>query len=128
MDSSPQLGMKRQFPCKNCGADLVFAPGMDVLKCPHCGTVNEIPKDPAAVVQEEDFHATLANLASSQEMQDALMIKCASCAAESQFSSDVVSNKCPFCGAPIVATAYSKKQIKPKSLLPFLITKEHASA
>lgn len=129
MEEAPPIpSTKRQFPCKNCGADLVFQPGTDYLICPHCGTENQIPKDPTAAVQEEDFRATMANLATSADLQDALTIKCTSCGAESQFAGDVVSNKCPFCGAPIVATAQSKKQIKPKSLLPFLITRDKASA
>jgi len=40
----------------------------------------------------------------------------------------VVASKCPFCGAPIVATAQSHKQIKPKAVLPFIISRERASA
>lgn len=129
MEQAPPIAStKRQFPCKNCGADLIFEPGKDCMVCPHCGTENEIPKSPPGTVQEEDFHAVLASLETSADLQDTLTIKCTSCGAESQFASDVVSNKCPFCGAPIVATTQSKKQIKPKSLLPFKVTKDHASA
>lgn len=107
-------GSQRQFRCKNCGADLVFAPGTESLVCPHCGTENQIPKVATDQVQEEDFRATLASLADNAQLQDALTVKCISCGAESQFGGDVVSNKCPFCGAPIVATAESKKQIRAK--------------
>ncbi len=126
-DAPPITGSQKQFRCKNCGADLVFAPGTDSLVCPHCGTENQIPKTATEPIEEEDFHATLANLADNAQLQDTLTVKCNSCGAESQFKGDVVSNKCAFCGAPIVATAHSKKQIKPKSLLPFLITKDRAS-
>ena len=119
---------KRQFPCKDCGADLVFAPGTNCLKCQYCGAENCIPDADPGAVQEEDFRATLANIADSADLQDTLAIKCTSCGAESQFAAGVVASKCPFCGAPIVATAESKKQIKPKAVLPFLITREQASA
>jgi predicted RNA-binding Zn-ribbon protein involved in translation (DUF1610 family) len=128
MDTATPTKPQHQFPCKQCGADLVFAPGTNCLKCPYCGAENCIPEAPPGAVQEEDFRATLANLATSQELADTLTVKCVACGAESQFNSDVVANKCPFCGAAIVATAQSKKQIKPKALLPFLITREQASA
>jgi len=125
---APSSPSRRQFPCKDCGADLVFAPGTNCLKCPYCGAENHIPDADPGAVQEEDFRATLANLENSAETQDTLAIKCTSCGAESQFGGDVVASKCPFCGAPIVATAQSVKQIKPKALLPFYVTREQASA
>jgi len=129
MDTAqPGTKSQHQFPCKDCGADLVFAPGTDCLKCPYCGAENCIPKAAPGSVREEDFRATLANLAHSQDVQDTLAVKCVACGAESQFGSDVVASKCPFCGAAIVATAQSIKQIKPKALLPFNITREQASA
>jgi predicted RNA-binding Zn-ribbon protein involved in translation (DUF1610 family) len=130
MDTAPppSTAPRRQFPCKDCGGDLVFAPGTNCLKCPYCGAENCIPDAPPGSVHEEDFRATLANLTDSTDLQDTLTVKCVACGAESQFGSDVVANKCPFCGAAIVATAQSKKQIKPKALLPFLITREQASA
>ena len=33
----------RQFPCKQCGAKLVFAPGVAALKCKYCDFENPIP-------------------------------------------------------------------------------------
>jgi predicted RNA-binding Zn-ribbon protein involved in translation (DUF1610 family) len=119
---------QRQFPCKSCGANLVFAPGTDCLVCPYCGAENRIEADPHARVAEEDFVATINNLAAHAEMQDAMTVKCVACGAESQFGANVVADKCPFCGAAIVATAQSKKQIRPKALLPFIVTRQQASA
>ncbi|HEY7120486.1 MAG TPA: hypothetical protein VH475_28135 [Tepidisphaeraceae bacterium] len=128
MDTAPPPSPKfqRQFPCSNCGADLVFAPGTNCLKCPYCGAENRLPEASPDAVQEEDFRATLDHLAGEAETTDALTVKCVACGAESQFGSDVVASKCPFCGAAIVATAESKKRIKPKAVLPFHITREQA--
>ena len=125
--AQPTPPKQRQFPCKDCGADLVFAPGTNCLKCPYCGSENCIPDAPPGSVQEEDFEQALANLSHSADLQDTLTVKCVACGAESQFNADVVAQKCPFCGAAIVATAESKKQIKPKAILPFLIPKEQAT-
>ena len=53
---------QRQFPCKDCGANLVFAPGTNALTCPYCGAANEIePAD--AAVEELDYNHHLSALA-----------------------------------------------------------------
>lgn len=126
--ASPAASKQRQFPCKDCGADLVFAPGTDCLKCPYCGAENRIaPSADDVPVLELDFVATLNNLVDEAPMRDALTVKCVSCGAESEFAGDVVADHCPFCGAGIVATAESKKQIRPGALLPFAVTREQAA-
>lgn len=130
MSSAPPPVPKkqRQFPCKDCGADLVFAPGTDCLKCPYCGAENQIEPSPAdTLVRELDFVATLNNLSHEAPTRDALTVKCDACGAESEFAGDVVADHCPFCGKAIVATAQSKKQIRPGALLPFHITRQQAA-
>src|SRR5687768_1629644 len=126
-EALPPTLNQRQFPCKDCGADLVFAPGTNCLKCPYCGGENCIPEAPPGAVQEEDYHATLNHLSESAETVEAMTVKCAGCGAESQFNPGVVASRCPFCGAAIVATAHGRTLIKPKAVLPFLITREQAA-
>src|ERR1041384_5460650 len=48
-----------KFPCKNCGADLIFAPGQNELKCPFCGHLEKIP-DSAESIKEYSFNDYLA--------------------------------------------------------------------
>src|SRR5688572_19613838 len=124
---------QRQFPCKQCGANLVFKPGTSSLTCPYCGTENPIV--PAALdagataparVDELDFRAHVARLARSEPVQETVTVRCNTCGAESDFTHDVAADHCPFCGSGIVATASSRKLIKPRSLLPFVVT--HAQA
>ena len=123
--ASPPKLAQRQFPCKECGASLTFEPGTNCLKCPYCGTENEIA--PAnEVVQELDFHAHARQLISAEPTVDAPVVRCTGCGAETVFSANIVADHCPFCGAAIVAMASSKKLIRPKSLLPFHVT--HAQA
>jgi len=116
---------QRQFPCSRCGADLVFEPGQYALKCPYCQTENQIPQS-QEVVQEEDFLSALRDLPSAQATQETLTVKCAGCGAESSLRPDVTADRCPFCGAAIVASGTSAKIIKPKSLLPFHVKREEA--
>src|SRR5438046_573843 len=118
---------QRQFPCKQCGATLEFAPGQTVLKCPYCQTENEIATS-SQPIEELDFYSALADASSAHETVETLTIKCVACGAESSLAPDVTAGKCPFCGAAIVAQAKSVKLIKPRSLLPFHITRDKAMA
>ncbi len=117
--------IEKQFPCKQCGANLQYAPGTKTLTCPYCGAINEIP-DASAKVEEEDFRAVLANQEAHEPVEEKLAVKCNICGAETTFSPDTVADKCPFCGSAIIATAQTRKSIKPRSLLPFYIKREQA--
>ncbi len=116
---------QRQFPCRQCGANLVFEPGQTCLKCPYCQTENEIAVA-AAPVEELDFYAALSDRSAAGATQEIITVKCTNCGAESTLSPDVTSDRCPFCGAAIVAEGSSTKQIRPRSLLPFYVKREQA--
>src|SRR5262245_40782920 len=99
---------QRQFPCRQCGAALQFEPGQTCLKCPYCQAENEIEAGNATVA-ELDFDSALKDLAEEAGTHEILTVKCAGCGAESEFSRNVTADRCPFCGAPIVAGGNSQK-------------------
>lgn len=117
---------QRQFPCSQCGASLVFAPGTNSLKCPYCGTLNAIAPSETPV-EEQDYLSVLSRLSAGQPTVEVLAVKCNVCGAESTLSPNVTAAKCPFCGTAIVATGLSRKLIKPQGLLPFHITRTDAN-
>ena len=117
---------QRQFPCKQCGATLQFAPGTLALKCPYCGTENEIPQSGARVV-EHDFSAQLRELERSADQIEQITVHCNNCGAETTLKPNVTADRCPFCGGPIVAQGKSTRQIKPQALLPFYISKQQSA-
>ena len=123
--SSPPTG-PRQFPCKNCGASLEFAPGTHALKCPYCGVLNEIAASTAAI-EELDYAAQLAELETKQDTHDAVVTHCDGCGAESTLPPGTSAGLCPFCGRAVVATMQTKALIKPKSLLPFAVDRGRAT-
>ncbi len=121
IDSQGQSAWK----CGQCGAKLVFKPGSHALNCPYCGYVNPIDaKD--EFIEELDFLAHLGEMGQAADIQEQLTVKCDGCGAESTFDPHVTARDCAFCGADIVATAKSTKQIKPKSLLPFKYDRKQA--
>ena len=125
--AEPPLPQQRQFPCKNCGANLRFEPGQSTLKCPYCQVENEIPTS-AELIEEIDFRTTLANLASTQATEETLTVKCTACGAESSLNPSVTADRCVFCGSPIVTQGHPHRQIRPRSLLPFHIKLAQADA
>jgi len=120
---------EHQFPCKQCGANLQFAPGTTSLKCPYCGAINEIPELAASQpVQELDINQYFRDCCSEDQMAEQVTVKCTTCGAETTLAPNVTADRCPFCGSGIVAEGSSRKIIKPQSLLPFYVTKDQAAA
>ncbi len=117
---------KEKLVCQNCGATLKFAPGTTSLVCEYCGTTNVIEKAKEEI-REIDFNAFLTRKMVDEETQEILTVKCQICGAEITFKPNITSDECPFCGSGIVVTnKLSKKILKPKSVLPFKITKKEA--
>jgi len=113
--------------CKNCGSKLIFAPGLDSLKCQNCGTVNEIQISHDSI-EEIDFMSFINKQRDTAPMQQVTTIKCNSCGAETTFEPNVVSQECAFCASPLVISSGSTHSIiQPKSLLPFKITTDQGT-
>jgi uncharacterized CHY-type Zn-finger protein len=111
------------FKCGGCAAKMEFKPGANAQKCPFCGHENPIPKSEDDI-KELDLRAYITAIAAQEDTTEHLTIKCQACAAETTADPNVTAHDCAFCGTPIVATAASTKHIKPKSLLPFHITRK----
>ena len=127
------MAKEAQFPCQQCGADLKFAPGTNSLKCPYCGSENEIPAasrglmgDDQEHVRELDYNDFLRNATAESDMQEIHTVKCQSCGAETTLPPNTTAVECPFCGTSIVITDRTTKQIKPAALLPFKVTMKQA--
>lgn len=115
------------FPCSSCGADLEFKPGTEHLECPYCGTLNHIE-----VLQEEieelDYRTFLQEATDVEgATEERLTVNCGTCGGVTCLGENVTADKCEFCGSRIVAQAKSIKAIKPRSLLPFKVTRQQAT-
>jgi predicted RNA-binding Zn-ribbon protein involved in translation (DUF1610 family) len=115
------------FKCTSCAGQMTYSPGSSVQKCPYCGHENPIPESEADI-HELDYAAHLQQLAEEEHTNEHLTVTCGECGAETTADPNIVASECPFCGSPQVTTAHSRKQIKPRSLLPFHITRDQARA
>lgn len=120
----PNAAVKR-FPCKQCGAKLIFKPGTSSLTCEYCGFANPIPQSEDQI-RELDFLDFLSKQADAADVEEVRSVKCGACGAEIEPPKHAAAFACPFCGTDIVATAATKRLIKPKALLPFRVTRQVA--
>jgi hypothetical protein len=105
-----------QYPCSNCGANVEFAPGTAVLKCPYCGA--ETPLAPTGALVREHSFAEFAGLPRKPVTAVAAYVfTCRGCGAVTE--SDKISDRCQFCGAPLVADATAGEMVVPEAVMPF---------
>jgi LSD1 subclass zinc finger protein len=118
--------IQKEVVCKNCGGKLQYAPGTTHLKCPFCGTENEIAES-HEIIEELDFEKFAEDFKNESETQETVTVKCQACGAQTTFNPNVVSEFCPCCGTPLVVkNATSSHTIKPKGILPFSIDQNKA--
>ncbi|BFU46473.1 hypothetical protein [Krasilnikovia sp. MM14-A1004] len=107
-----------QYPCSSCGANVEFAPGTTVLKCPYCGA--ETPLVPTGARVREHSYAEFAGLPRKPVATLAAnTFTCRGCGAVTQ--SDKISDRCQFCGAPLVADTAGAEMVAPEAVLPFTL-------
>ncbi len=135
MNNSHSTGLPSgalQFPCRNCGGPLVFMPGTTHLKCPYCGTENDIPLDVDRndYLRENDFLAALQGQEKAQENDPdtpaAEVVHCGNCGAETTISPNRTSDTCPYCGSPIAMQNHFTVKLNVQAVLPFVVTMDEA--
>ncbi|MBN1150975.1 hypothetical protein JXA84_07145 [candidate division WOR-3 bacterium] len=127
MEETPSTG--NSFPCKSCGATLVYKPGENSMVCPYCGSVNKFQIDQESIdeaVKELDYHVYIEKEIDDKDLEEKITIKCDSCGATFAFDENISAGNCPYCGIKIVAQKQTKKVFQPKALLPFHLDKNSA--
>ncbi|NNU79982.1 primosomal protein N' (replication factor Y) - superfamily II helicase [Halovulum dunhuangense] len=123
---------EHRFPCPTCGSDLRYLPGTTLLHCDHCGAEQEIegeasgPWGGAKTLAEQDFAAAVDRTLPEAEMEETRVSSCPSCGAQVEFDPDTHAAECPFCATPVVTDTGTHRHIKPRGVLPFLLTEREA--
>ncbi|MBK9283569.1 MAG: hypothetical protein IPM51_04535 [Sphingobacteriaceae bacterium] len=112
--------------CKDCGANLKFAPGQNSLTCEYCNANNIITTEKAEVI-ENDYESFINEKMNTSEKQNISTVKCTSCGCSTTLPPNVTSSNCPYCDTPLVIKdAATCSIIKPKYLLPFKVERNKA--
>jgi DNA-directed RNA polymerase subunit RPC12/RpoP len=115
---SEQTTQTQVFPCPGCGSRVEFAPGTRVLRCPYCGYQQEIAQQ-GKQIQEHSYDEWLAKPRKPVAMVGAYVFLCQGCGARTE--TDKVSDRCQFCGAPVVADTNPAELIVPEVVVPFAL-------
>jgi predicted RNA-binding Zn-ribbon protein involved in translation (DUF1610 family) len=114
-----------QFPCQQCGAQLVYEPGTVQMTCPYCGFAQQIAVHTSTVEELPLEHFfNLGTLGYDEEPEQVL--HCKSCGAEFTVPENKTTDECPFCGDHVLVEANPEKRIIPNGLLPFIYTEPRA--
>jgi hypothetical protein len=127
-------GKGRMFPCASCGADMVFNIGVQKLKCDFCGAERNLDVEHARVVAERDLDSMFQQLASRRvvrPVEGVRSVRCGSCGSEVEFSGNLSSKHCCYCGSPIqeeMIQNAAEDRISIDAVLPFAVPGERARA
>ena len=118
-----------RFPCDTCGSDLRYAPGTDLMMCDHCGSQQEIigqqPFEKTAFA-ELDYRKAIRDGLSDMDTETIRTFSCENCGAHVEFDPATHAAECPFCATPIVSGTGEERLIKPRAVLPFVLTEKAA--
>lgn len=111
------------FTCPSCGAPQRFSPATGKLTCEFCSTQTTIDtlNQP---IHEYDFHKAVSTLESEESKTIQKEVFCKKCGGSFILTPYSFSSNCPYCGTPAIIDFI--KEITPKSLLPFSITRKDA--
>ncbi len=130
---SPTVGTGHMFPCEGCGADLQFSIGAQSLKCPYCGFIKQLEFDPNLTVDEQDYVATLEQIATwrsekSNQTSGLSEVPCSTCGAKVQFRGTLTSSACAYCGVALQLEDVhdAENRVPVDGVLAFLVDRKKA--
>lgn len=91
------------FQCKNCGANMVYAPELHCMHCEHCGSTD-----------------------SHEKKGDRSLVVCASCGGEVILNPYTSATQCEYCGNYLIFDERVEGPYKPDSMIPFMVSKKQA--
>ncbi len=91
------------FQCKGCGGNVVFDPETQRMYCESCGSYD-----------------------TEDKVGDTSVTVCASCGGEIAITDNVSADRCPYCGNFLVFDPRVEGELKPRKILPFMVSRKKA--
>lgn len=124
------IAEEHRWPCLQCGADLVFAPGQERLKCDYCGHEQAIAAPEASQKARALGEVALARgLAFDTDptlSEEVRATSCPSCGAVVEFAGASHAETCPWCATPVVVDTGVHRRLKPQAVIPMVLTEREA--
>lgn len=110
--------------CDSCGGNTVYDPSSGTLKCPFCGSEQELKATFDNIVEHDFLQALEENVHDWNEGER--VFNCKNCGAETILDDNRVADFCSFCGSSHITLSDHDAGIKPALIVPFKIAKEEA--
>lgn len=126
MDNNEKIDSQNinHYPCPGCGANMVFEPATQTLRCPYCESKQKIGKNDKEII-EYDF-ITAEDSAPTNWGSDKQIIQCKNCGGQVVLDAVETANSCAFCGSSYIVKNDESAGIVPESLIPFKISQHKA--
>lgn len=110
--------------CINCGAELNYKPGTQLINCAYCGHQESIELGESSF-EELELYPYLKQMGEQKHSEEISMLDCKNCGATQHVEENYKSLHCVYCSMPlIVEDAYQEPWILPGAVLPFQIDKK----
>lgn len=116
---------KKIYRCEACGSIKVFDVRSQSLKCPHCGSGEQIVSE--ATWREHHLEEYVQKNISLDEKQSKTM-ECNSCGAHIEVEAEKTALSCPYCASNIVLASKQLSSIVPDGIRPFQIEQHQVGA
>jgi DNA-directed RNA polymerase subunit RPC12/RpoP len=125
----PQSVEALKFSCENCGAQLLYDATKQRMKCDHCGTEQDIPREAGQLAIQEHDLADFRHVSAPRGMGVATAeYACSDCGASVVVPAGEKTGSCPFCGAAgVLAKPAAEEILTPESLVPFKMDRSAAT-
>ena len=115
------------FVCPNCGANIIFDPGKQMLHCDYCDA--DFP--PEAAIRKDDADENTYTESEADESAETgykeyetTVFTCKECGGEILANENTAVTFCSYCGASTVLMSRVTKERAPEYIIPFKITKQ----
>lgn len=126
----------RTYPCRQCGAQLVFDIKTQKLACPSCGFSTDIDTAGLQAPTEHDLASTMAQLRqfeashAAPQLTGEKEIVCQNCGGHTTFTGTLTAVRCPYCATPIQRNDIqdAPARLRVDGVLPFQVDEKTARA
>lgn len=119
MNDTASINSERKKSCVNCGAELTYEPGTDLITCDYCGH-KEVIEQSDQPFQELELNKYMEQMGAQSHSMEITMLHCDNCGANQHVEESYKSLHCVYCTMPlIIEEAYKDDWILPGAVVPF---------